>query len=108
MSLRALECHCIAVALRFPFTETSPNHEKQPQTTMPPPPDVTIEFWQVVSSWHPPNLDFTVRKVASYDGATLKVTELFSKDILLPMLVYGDCMAVCSISYTCQKGVLLK
>ena len=34
-------------------------------------------------------------KVASYDGATLKVTELFSKAILLPMFVYGDYMAVC-------------
>ena len=27
----------------------------------------------------------------------LKVTELFSKAILLPMFVYGDCMSVCSI-----------
>ena len=27
----------------------------------------------------------------------MKVTELFSKVILLPMFVYGDCMAVCSI-----------
>jgi hypothetical protein len=35
--------------------------------------------------------------VASYDGATLKVTELFSKVILLPMFVYRDCMAVCTI-----------
>ena len=35
--------------------------------------------------------------MASYDGATLKVTELFSKAILLQMFVYGDCMAVCSI-----------
>ena len=35
--------------------------------------------------------------VASYDCATLKVTELFSKAILLPMFVYGDCIAVCSI-----------
>ena len=32
--------------------------------------------------------------MASYGGATLKVTELFSKSILLPMFVYGDCMAV--------------
>ena len=30
--------------------------------------------------------------VASYYGATLKVTELFSKAILMPMFVYGDCM----------------
>ena len=41
--------------------------------------------------------------MASYDGATLKVTEIFSKAILLPMLVYGACMAVCSILYTCQQ-----
>ena len=27
----------------------------------------------------------------------LKVTELFSKVILLPVFVYGDCMAVCLI-----------
>jgi hypothetical protein len=27
----------------------------------------------------------------------LKITELFSKVSLLPMFVYGDCMAVCSI-----------
>jgi hypothetical protein len=31
--------------------------------------------------------------VASYDGAMLKVTKLFSKAILLPMLGYRDCMA---------------
>jgi hypothetical protein len=36
-------------------------------------------------------------KVASYDSAMLKVTELFSKVILLPMFVYGDCMAMFSI-----------
>ena len=35
--------------------------------------------------------------MASYDNATLKVTELFSKAILLPVFVYGDCMAVCVI-----------
>ena len=39
-------------------------------------------------NWH-------VGKVASYGGATLKVTELFSKAMLLSMLVYDDCMAVC-------------
>ena len=38
-----------------------------------------------------------VGKVASYDDTTLKVTELFSKAILLPMFVYGNCMAVCLI-----------
>ena len=32
-------------------------------------------------------------------------TELFSKVILLPMFVYGDCMALCSILYTCQQRV---
>ena len=34
-----------AVALRFPFTETkghSPNHEKQPQTIIPSPPNFTV------------------------------------------------------------------
>ena len=35
--------------------------------------------------------------LASYDGATSKVTELFSKAILLPMFVCGDYMAVYSI-----------
>ena len=44
----------------------------------------------------------------SYDGATLKVTELFSKAILLPMFVYGDCIAVCSILYICEQWVWLK
>ena len=43
--------------------------------------------------------------MASYDGATLKVTELFGKAILLPLFVYGDCMAVCSVLYTCQQRV---
>jgi hypothetical protein len=38
-----------------------------------------------------------VGKVASYDGATLKVTELFGKAILLTMFICEDCMAVCSI-----------
>jgi hypothetical protein len=37
--------------------------------------------------------NWLVGKVASYDGATLKVTELFSKAILLSVFVYGDCMA---------------
>jgi hypothetical protein len=46
--------------------------------------------------------------VASYDGTTLKVTELFSKTILLSMFVYRDCMAVCLILYTYQYGVWLK
>jgi hypothetical protein len=49
-----------------------------------------------------------VGKVASYDGAKLKVPELFSKAILLPMFVYGDGMAVCWILYTCQQRVRLK
>ena len=40
-------------------------------------------------------MNLLVGKVASYEGATLKVTELFTKAILLPMLVNGDCMAVC-------------
>jgi hypothetical protein len=38
--------------------------------------------------------NWLVGKVASNDGATLKVTELFSKAILLPMFVYGVCIAV--------------
>ena len=37
-------------------------------------------------------MNWLVGKVAPYDGAMLKVTELFSKAILLPMFVYGDCM----------------
>jgi hypothetical protein len=32
-------------------------------------------------------------------GIHVKVTELFSKDILQPMFVYGDCMAVCLIFF---------
>ena len=44
--------------------------------------------------------------MASYDDAMLKVTELFSKAILLPMFVYGDCMAVCFVLYRCQFGFL--
>jgi hypothetical protein len=43
-----------AVALRFPFIGTkgpSPNHEKQPQTIIPPPPNYA--FRQVAFSWHP-------------------------------------------------------
>jgi hypothetical protein len=51
--------------------------------------------------------NWLVRKVASYDGAILKVTDFFSKAILLPMFVYGDCMVVCSILYTCQQQVWL-
>ena len=41
-----------------------------------------------------------VGNVASYDGATLKVTKLFNKAILLPIFTYGDCMALCSILCT--------
>ena len=36
------------------------------------------------------------------------VTELFRKATQLPTFVYGDCMAVCSILYTCQQRVWLK
>jgi hypothetical protein len=36
----------------------------------------------------------------------LNVTELFSKAILLAIFVYGDCMAVCWILYTCQQWVV--
>jgi hypothetical protein len=49
-----------------------------------------------------------VGNVASCDSATLKVTELFCKAILLSMFVYGDCMTVCSIWLTCQQWVWLK
>ena len=35
----------------------------------------------------------------------MKVTELFSKVILLLMFVNGDCMAVCLILYTSAAGV---
>ena len=52
--------------------------------------------------------NWLIRKMASYNGATLKVTELFSKAILLPVFVYGDCMAVCLILYACQQRVWLK
>jgi hypothetical protein len=44
----------------------------------------------------------------SYGGAMLKVTELFSKAILLPMFVYGDYMTVCLIFYTCPESTNLK
>uniref|UniRef100_A0A674CQL9 adenylate cyclase n=1 Tax=Salmo trutta TaxID=8032 RepID=A0A674CQL9_SALTR len=50
--------------------------------------------------WYP----LYFRHVASYDGATLKVTEIFSEAIVLAMSVYGDCMAVCSILYTCLSA----
>ena len=44
--------------------------------------------------------------MASYGGATLKVTELFSKAILLTMFVYGDFLAVCLIFiYLSTTGV---
>jgi hypothetical protein len=50
-------------------------------------------------------MNWLVGKVPSYDGATLNVTELFSKAILLPMFVYGDCMAVCWIIHLSAVGV---
>jgi hypothetical protein len=43
-------------------------------------------------------------KVASYDSAMLKVTEHFSKAILLPMFVNGDCMAVCNFIHLSATG----
>ena len=43
--------------------------------------------------------------MASYDGAKLKVTVLFSKAIIPPMFVYGDCMAVW-LKSTHLKGCL--
>jgi hypothetical protein len=50
--------------------------------------------------------NWLVGKVASYGGTTFKVIELFTKDILLTMYDYGDCMAVCSISiYLSAMGV---
>jgi hypothetical protein len=59
-----------------------------------------ILWTDLLERWHP------------YDSATLKaplkVTELFSKAILLPMFVYGDCVTVCSILYTWQERVWLK
>ena len=36
--------------------------------------------------------------MASYDSATLKVTEIFSKAILLPMFVYGDVLNFIHVS----------
>ena len=56
-----------------------------------------LRGWAVVAPRH---FHFTITaqvlvgKVASYDGATLKVTELSSKAILLPRFVYGDFMTV--------------
>ena len=46
-------------------------------------------------------------KLTCWKGGILwqKVTELFSRAIQLPMFVYGDCMAACSILYTCQQLV---
>ena len=52
-----------AVALRCPFTEgPSPNHEKQPQTIIPPPPNFSWHspLGQVAFSWHPPNPDSSI------------------------------------------------
>jgi hypothetical protein len=46
--------------------------------------------------------------VASYDGATLKVIELFSNAFPMPMFSKVDCMAVGFISYTRQQRVWLK
>ena len=105
-----------AVALRFPFTGTkgpSSNHEKQPQTRIPPPPnftDRTMHWRMVVFSWHPPNTDFcelvwptTLRLIRCCMSLSSSVWA-----ILLPMFVYGDYMAVCSILYTCQQRVWLK
>jgi hypothetical protein len=51
-----------AVELRFPFSGTkgpSQNHEKQPQTIIPPPPNFTVgtAFGQVALSWHQPKPD---------------------------------------------------
>ena len=83
--------------------------------------DLPLRGWAVVAPRH---VHFTITaltvdwgsssraeivgNVPSYDGAMLKVTDLFSKAILLPMFVYGDCMAVCSILSTCQQWVWLK
>ena len=57
--------------------------------------------------------NWPVGKVASYDGVTLKVTELFSNAILQPMFVYGvldfinlSAMGVAEIAdYTHLKAV---
>ena len=52
--------------------------------------------------------NWLVGKGASNDSATLKVTKIFSEAILLPMFIYRDCMAVCTILYTWQQWVWLK
>ena len=44
-------------------------------------------------------MNWFVGNVASYDGATLKVIELFCKAILLPVFVYGDCMHGCVLNF---------
>ena len=56
-----------AVALRFPFTGSkgpSPNHEKQSQTIIPPPPNITVRTYAVHTfgqvARHPPNPDSSV------------------------------------------------
>ena len=43
--------------------------------------------------------------MAYYDGAMLKVTELFSKAILVLMFVYGDCMTVLDFIHLSATGV---
>jgi hypothetical protein len=53
------------VALRFPFTGNkgpSLNHEKQPQTIIPPPPNFSWQYalGQVVFCWHLANPDLSV------------------------------------------------
>jgi hypothetical protein len=40
--------------------------------------------------------------------AMLKVIELFSKAVLIPMFVYGDCMAVCSRLHGCKQWIWSK
>jgi hypothetical protein len=45
---------------------------------------------------------------SSCTDITFRGTELFSKALLLPVFVYGDCMVVCLMLFTCQQRVWLK
>ena len=102
------------LASRVPFTGTkgpNSNHEKQPQNIISQLAPCSRAGCVFLASTKPRFVRRTARQCRvihhsrervstapeSNDDATLKVTELFSKTILMPMFVYGDCMALCTI-----------
>jgi hypothetical protein len=80
-----LHCWAVVSPRRFHFTITILTVDRATFSR--------ADIWRtdLLERWHP-----------------MTVTELFSKTILMPMFVYGDCVSVCQNLNTCHLWVWLK